>query len=148
MLLRDFVDEYQRAHGIADATAAQMRFAVRSYADFIGFNATTEHLERDRLNDWIGWLLTKEFAAATVLSRRRMIGTIWRAAFEAGLTATVPVRLRRVPMPDIVPAAWNLSEVRAIVDACGSMKGRFRTLPAVRLAAYYESLFGSVLILR
>jgi len=129
--LSDFLETtYVRSHEISEATADQMRVAVRAFRQWAGRNLRvielTEPLVRDFLVDFAA-----NHAAATTNSRRRDLLAIWQAAADEDLLP--PPNRKRVPRrrePKRIPDAWTTAELARLVKYLDGLGGLVGEIPA------------------
>lgn len=116
---------------------------------------TVEQLQPELVNRF---LLKLSTSAVTRQNVRRELLTLWRWAFEQGMTDIPPLRVTRIKAPGRPPQAWSLDELRRMlaVAECDETRigGRHNRricdwVPGWILIAYDSALrFGDVLALR
>lgn len=130
LLERDTCRKYQSA----------VRKTVSQLGEFLGRDASTTDFERDRLNSWL-LSIEQTLSPRTIRTKRIIIGTLWRAAFDRGLCGP-PIRLRSCKVPRTNPHALLRSELSALLRTIDKLDGCFqRTKVSRRL--YFASLYNA-----
>jgi site-specific recombinase XerD len=135
--LRDFVRAYCLERDISDGAIEQIELNVRLLERFAGGPLRTSDLQDDLVNSFLKQLKDDGRSPHTVRSKRAAILSVWREAARRGL-AEPPERVRRPKLPDRVIEAYTVAEMRSLVGAARSLRGRFRGLD-MRRAVWAES---------
>lgn len=112
----------------------------------------TGELSVDLLDGWIAARLDAGIARKTASNQRRAILSLWREAHRRGI-APLLGEVRRVRVATPIPEAWRQDEIRKLLRAARSIRGRFRCgvprrllLVALILTGYYTGLRPSDLL--
>ena len=167
--LSDYVRRYAREHDIGKRTIQSYGQTCQRYENWIvaqleelaGLPELAKHkdlsktgcnrirkngsvplslsLNSDVLNTFLIDLDGANRSRHTIARYRRELLVLWRDAFEVGLVANAPRRIRAIKTPETLKDAWTPEEVIELLAACRTRKGRFRTT-RIRRAAYFESI--------
>lgn len=122
MLLRDYLDRYNRAREIKPSTLEHYRWVIRSFERHNG-QLRTSQLSGQAVDDWLIWLRDNGRSPWTIKQRKISLLVLWRAAWSDGFAPPLePVRRLR-PLQH-APEAWTLDEVRALIAAAESYHSR------------------------
>jgi integrase len=156
--LRDYARTYAVTHGLAPSSVKAHTYVLNSLARHLGREPSQADLDRDTVNAWLFAELSSGLDANTVHTRRRTLLTLWRDAFEEGWCETAPARIRKIKLPQKVPNAWTLEQIRQLLATADSLKGHLKRQPLVSrclfwraytLTGYYTGLrLGDLLKLR
>jgi integrase len=149
MLAIDLLNRYVREHpyGVADATAAQLRYTLGSYIRFCG-TCGLQILDCDRANQWIDELRQSR-APDTVRTQRTNLLCVWWWAYRERLVDEPPLRLRRLRPISRSPQAWTLDEIHALIAAAEAYPCRSQWTATLVRVGYDTGLrLGDLLRLR
>lgn len=122
MRFPELASRYARAHGLRNGSAEQLHVAARVVDNFGLDNALT--VTADDLNRWLD-CYTATVAAWTSHSKRRCVLTLLRFAADEGLRPPIG-KVRPVRRPELIPTAFLLDDLRAMISAADSMRGNYR----------------------
>jgi len=122
------IDRYAENHeeGLSKGAKDQLRWAVGAWQRWAGKPLTTDDFQRETFNGYVDWLKENR-AADTVRTRRGNLLTLWRFAFEEGLTDNAPRKIRRLKKRRTIPTAWTPEEVDHLLEMADQATGRFAT---------------------
>lgn len=120
MNLPKLLGDYRRDRGIREVTANRMRRSIAVYGEFLGHTATTKDLTRDRVNDWLCWLIER-YKPKSAREFRADLMALWRYSAD-GSMAEYPFRIRIVRVERPIPQAWTPDEARKLFAACYQFK--------------------------
>lgn len=144
MLLRDYLDRYDRTHDLRPSTLEHYHWVVRSFERFSG-PTRTSGLTGTAVSDWLTWLAARGRSPWTIKQRRISLLVLWRAAWEDGLAPALQPVKRLRPLHH-APTAWTVAEVRLLIAAA---RRRGLWWESLVRAAYDTGLrIGDVLSLR
>lgn len=156
--LRDYARTYAVTHGLAPSSVKAHGWVLNSFAKHLGREPDRGDLDRDTVNAWLFAELSRGLGPTTVHFERRALLTLWRDAFEEGWCDTGPARIRKIKVPQRVPNAWTLDQIRQLLASIDSLKGRLKRQPQISrclfwrayvLTGYYTGLrLGDLLKLR
>lgn len=156
--LRDYAHIYAVTRGLAPSSVNAHRYALNSLAKYLGREPARSDLDRDTVNAWLFAELSRGLDPNTVHSERRALLTLWRDAFEEGWCEVGPARIRKIKVPQRVPNAWTLDQIRQLLATIDSLRGRLKRQPQISrclfwrayvLTGYYTGLrLGDLLKLR
>lgn len=110
-------------------TASHYRLAVRQYCEAIGDHEATIHdLSDDGLVALEKHLLDKH-AIPTVNSQLSRVKAVWRWLAQRQHLHTWPT-LQRLKEPEPSRRAWDVAQLRAILNACDNTPGEIDRIPA------------------
>lgn len=110
-------------------TAAHYRLAARQYCEAIGSpDATIHDLSDDGLVAMEKHLLDRH-AIPTVNSQLSRVKAIWRWLAQRQHLQTWPT-IARLPEPEPSRRAWDIGQLRALLDACERTPGEITRIPA------------------
>lgn len=139
-----FRSHYCRDRPLAPGTQYQYLRSLRLLDEWYGEPLKLPHLAESLVSEWIVWLEGRGLAPVTVADHRRNVLIVWRQAARDGHCQR-PEEVRRVRVPQPVPVAWTLEEVRRLIGAAERMPGYLGNgLPSSRylvclLRTAYES---------
>ncbi len=119
--LRDYVNDYGLARGIAADTVRQYEIAVVKLDEFAGPGLRLDQLDESRISAWLA-AYAETAKPATVRSKRNAIMALWRAAADDYLCEPPRRRVRMARVPWKPPVCWTVDEVRELIRTA-------RTLP-------------------
>lgn len=137
--LRDYARTYAVTHGLAPSSCRAHRWAINSLAKFLGREPDRSDLERDTINAWLFAELSRGLGPTTVHFERRALLSLWRDAFEEGWCDTGPTRIRKIKLPQRVPNAWTLEQIRQLLATIASLKGRLKRQPQVSRCLFWRA---------
>lgn len=137
--LRDYAHSYALAHGLAVTSAKSHRYALNSLARHLGREPHRDDLNRDTINAWLFAELSRGLDAHTVHSERRVLLALWRDAFEEGWCETAPARVRKIKIPQRVPNAWTMEQIRQLLTTIDSLRGRLKRQPQVSRCLFWRA---------
>lgn len=111
MTLLDVLDRYVDAVACSERYVESLRRTVRK-AQASGL-LEIRQLVPDAVNSFLSGL---DLSPVTIGNIRRELLTLWRWAFEEGLTDTYPHRIRKVRAPLPPPVCWSMDELRRLYD--------------------------------
>ena len=127
--------------GLSAGYIAELRRAVRQFSEFSG-EPTLNELRPALFCRWLASLLSQGLAPATVNNKRRMLMTLWRAAWRSRLAPRPKTRaVKRLTEPDPIPTAWTPEQCGRIFAACQTLQGKICGVPR---ASWWLSLFLAV----
>lgn len=147
MLLSGWMDELVLERTIDRQTEANYRRSIRFYSHWLGHPATIADLVEIQINRWLKSMEDAK-ASRTVLGHKRAITVLWNWLADRNLIKRYETRrLRQIKPPPLVPTAWSLSNVKALLHAADSLPGRLRCgvtaanlMRALVLVAYESGL--------
>lgn len=156
--LREYARTYAVTRGLAPSSVKAHTYVLNSLARHLGREPSRDDLDRETVNAWLFAELTRGLDPHTVHFERRALLTLWRDAFEEGWCEVGPARIRKIKLPQKVPKAWTLDQIRQLLATIDSLKGRLKRQPQVSrclfwrcyvLVGYYTGLrLGDLLKLR
>ena len=123
MLLSEASAQYALERALGPEYANNVRLTAAKLSRFAGWPLDLTDLCDDLLNRWLVSL--ERQSPRTVRNKRAIILTLWRWGFDHGLTAVRPHRIRLVKVPEQIPQAFLLSDLRALLAAADGLKGNF-----------------------
>lgn len=111
MTLHDLLDRYLCAVEASPRYIESLRRTVRK-AKANGL-VYLRQLAPDPVNSWLSGL---PLSATTRHNIRREILTLWRFAYDQGLTETPPLRIRRISPSRKPPQAWTMDSLRRMLE--------------------------------
>lgn len=134
--LSEFASEYYNSRlDVCERHKRQVLYTVDQLNSF-----ATEITASDLSEELVGRFLSSlSCSPATVDGKRSCLLAVWRAAWEAGL-ADRPPRAKLIPkprVPDQIPEAYTLAEMRAILQAAAILEGTTEGIPS---AGFWGSL--------
>lgn len=158
MLLSQLLREYALERDLSAGWVEQLNIAVGLFGRFLAREARLNDLAPTPVNAWLLWLIeSRKSQRRTVKNKRDALLTLWRAAYEDGLTELPPLRVRRVKVPQSIPTAWDLDELGRALRSARQLGGAFRrsrmprnrVMPGWILAGWWTGLrFADVYQLR
>jgi len=107
-------------------TANQYRKAIACFSEFLKRPAKRRDLTEKNVNEWLACLLPK-FSPETVRNRKGGITAVWNwLAANDQVSSYNPNKMRNIRVPEHVPSAWSLDQVRLLLSAAASVKGFLR----------------------
>lgn len=136
-LLSYFRTCYARDRSLRDTTAYQYERSIRCFGEWLGHEPQLADLDDGVVSSWLADL-EKLRLPKTVRGKRQAVLSIWRHAAEAGIVQPPgKIRKTRVPLPN--PTAWDLSELRRLIDAAERLPGFFPN--GVARKTWFAALF-------
>jgi integrase len=125
--------------GLSSGYIAELRRVVRQFGAFLGYDPSLLELSPALVCRFLQSLLAKGLSPTTINDKRRMLLTLWRAAYRAKL-ATKPAarRIKKLTEPAPVPTAWSVEECGRIFAACLLLRG---TIAGIPRSMFWLSLF-------
>lgn len=120
MFLEALAETYLAEREVSEKYADSFGTLVRQFSTHLGRTASTDDLASAVINAWLVSLESGELSRQTVAGKRRMLLTLWRSAFEDGLVAEPPRKVRRIRCDPIIPRA---------PDTCGALSTASTTRP-------------------
>lgn len=139
MYLDVLVSGYLAERSVSVGYADSLLVLVRQFSEHLDRAASTDDLATAVVNAWLESLESGELSRHTVRNKRRMLLTLWRAAFDDGLVKDLPRKIRRIRVDRKVPRAPNHAKLAALLAVIDRLEGTFRKLPAPR-RLYMRSL--------
>lgn len=140
--LRHFWEAVYRPQRMLDATDEhidQARRVLRRLRTHYGRDVRLDELTDDLAADHFAWLRDQGLSAVSINSAHRAtIFAAWRYAVELGRVDRDP-RIRKLKEHRHAPDAWELADVRQLLDATSVMNGR-HWLGPVDLGAFWRAL--------
>lgn len=129
-LISFFWDDYFREYQLKSTSAETYRSALQLFENWFeskqGRPVEWRDICHQVVNDWI-----IEFGEGrsthTVRSRKLSIMAILNTGRRRGLCSFDPDRIRKVRVDGTPKDYWEIGEVADLVDACDSLRGRFRS---------------------
>ncbi len=123
--LRAYLALYIERRNLAPSTIEQMQIVVGVFQKWLERSATLADLTERNLNRWIIWLRATGRKEPTIRNRRGVLMSLWRAALSDGLISESPDNVQIVKRVNGVPVAWSIDEVRDLLRAARTLKGRY-----------------------
>lgn len=112
MLLSTVLDEYLSEREVSADYAKNLRRTLAKAASY-GIK-TVMQLDPAKVNNFLAEVPMSQNSRHNL---RREFVTIWRAAYDRGLTDVYPTRVRRIPVKRRPVQAWSLDFLRTLLDA-------------------------------
>lgn len=144
-LLDFFHETYRplRLTGRSESNAEQHRIQIRHFARFLGRMPRLDDLSDENVTRFLGWLLDKGRAPATVNKARSHLVALWRLAAEKRVVAQFPA-VRVIDEPERIPEAWTIAQLKRLFRACLATPGEIRGVPAsLWWEAFHRVIFDS-----
>lgn len=125
MLIRD-VEDLIAERPICLGTQNQYRRSVRCYSRFLAKPAERSDLKEPVVNRW---LLSLEGIKEpeTIKGRKAGITAVWNWLAKQGeVDHYNPLRLRKINLPEKVPVAWSVANVKALLAGAGDVVGQLQ----------------------
>lgn len=130
MLLGDLLQIYLRSRiELTSKYVGSMAAVVRDFGAHLGRDALAADLTDAKVCNYLR-AYRQRWSARSTNDRRSILLTLWRAAWEEGLTATLPRRMRRIPEEHDPPEAWTLEECERLFSEAWNQRGRIDGVPA------------------
>lgn len=139
MRLGVFLTEYFLTSGLRDSTQSNYSTTVSVFESWAGRPVDLGEIDDLMLSRWLADY-EKTVKPHTAKSKRRTMISILNAAFDAGLIASKPVRVRKIKAPETEKDAWSSEEVQRLIRACDSLSGRFRNTCILK-QYYFQGIF-------
>lgn len=119
-LMRFLRHDYANSHDAAPATLDQMAGSIRRLQEFLGRPATLEDLTTETIAALVAERLrrVKPRTARNVRDNLMMLANF---AVEIGRIRPLAAKVRRPKVPETIPTAWTLDELRRLRAACDQM---------------------------
>lgn len=117
-----FRSHYCRDRPLSPGTQYQYLRSLRLLDEWYGEPLKLPHLAESLVSEWIVWLEGRGLSPVTVADHRRNVLIVWRQAARDGHCPR-PEEVRRVRVPQPVPVAWTLEEVRRLLEAANCVPG-------------------------
>lgn len=114
---------YRLEHELKPSSEKVLCESIQAFSTWLGRCAMLTDLNEQTVNQHLLWMSENGRRPATIHSRRRLLLTFWRAAWEAELIRDLPRRVRKIKLPPSIPDAWTPDEVRQLVATCRNLKG-------------------------
>jgi integrase len=125
--------------GLSAGYIDELRRAVHQFDGHAGYSITLAELSPNLLCRWLSSMASVGRSPTTVNNKRRMVLTIWRAAFRAKLAQRPTCkRIKRMVEPTPIPTAWTPGECGQIFLACQSLR---KTVVGIPRNQWWLSLF-------
>jgi integrase len=118
--LLEHLERYFLRRQLASASQYQHRHVLALFCHWLGRDPPLRDCDDDLVNAFLQDAADR-YAAATVRRFRIYLGTSLRSAARDGL-AQWPIHLRRIRVPDKLPEAWTIQQVRQLLDACPGVR--------------------------
>lgn len=138
MLLADFLQTvYLRSRiELTEKYVGAIVAVVRDFGIHLGREALVADLTDANVCDYLR-SYRQHWSARSTNDRRATLLTLWRAAWEEGLTETLPRRVRRIPEEHDPPEAWTLAECERLFSEASRQHGK---IDGVEAGAWWLSL--------
>ena len=128
----------------AESSIGGHRQAINRLCDFAGCDVTLEQLSDDLIEGFMGWLIAAGKSPATANGRMGCILAQWRYAWRKRLVEELPRDVDKLPLPKVLPTAWNTEEMGRLLAACAKAEGEVSGIPAglfwtALVSSYYET---------
>lgn len=133
-----FEDYYRplRLRGRSENTSRLYRCTLRSFGRFLERPATLEDLDDVVLSRFVD-SRARERSPYTAEKERSQLCALGRFARDRGLTATSPCVPPAARLPERVPSAWSVEQLRHLVSVAGATPGFVGDVPA---GVFWKSL--------
>lgn len=129
MKLTEFLDDiYRPLRGISPRSATLYRYTLDAFSEHLGRPANLSDLEELAVARFLSQRMESK-APATAAKDRAQLRALWEMAARRGLVETWPA-IRRIRVPERVPEAWLVDEVRRLLEAAGHEPGQVAGVPA------------------
>ena len=126
-MLANDVEDLIAERPICKGTQDQYRRAVRCYSAFLDKPAARDHLQEPPVNRWLLSLDGRK-APETIRGRKAGITAVWNWLAGRGLIEHYNQnRLRRIKLPEHVPLAWSVENVRSLLAGAAVVQGRLKS---------------------
>lgn len=123
--LKDYLQQYLSERDVTREYSKGLGFSVEYLDRWAGHAIRLDELSDDLLNRWL-IALGERMKPRSVKHHRINLVVLWRAAHDADLTTVGPRRVRKIKVPRVIPLAWTIAEMQAILRAASKVKGTFR----------------------
>lgn len=107
---------------LSPRTKKLYRYTVRKFGQWLGHRPTIADLNNTTVGKYISALMEADYAPSSVDKERRQLVAIWRDAMIEGIVRKGP-RIRPVKIPDPIPRALNVIELKQLWLAFGKLQG-------------------------
>lgn len=136
--LSNLAERYATERDIAPATGCWLRYVAGRYSVHLGRIALATDLTDDAVNAWLAALLKENLARRTVRGYRGALVMLWRFAVEIGLLDALPLRLRKIKVPKLIPTACDEGEAARLVAQALGLPGFYQC--GVRRSIFWVGL--------
>lgn len=149
--LRALFDRYLTEHDVCRQASKNYLSTLGRFERHLGRAATTDDLTDSTLNGWTAAMLAARDPKSPRSARNhvKLILTLWRyCVIELELFDRMPLRIRRIKCPQLVPTAWGEPEMARLMEAAVKLPGCFRSrLPRdagrVRRSDFFRALISA-----
>lgn len=124
MQLAELLKLYVAERDIEPVSLKPLRAAIKSLSRNLGTIAAVDHLDKTPVNSWLADEVSR-VQRRTAKNYRASILTLWRWAFEEGITDVAPRRIRLVKAPLPPVEAYTTDEIERLLTACDTLTNRF-----------------------
>lgn len=129
MKLTELLDDiYSPLRGISPRSATLYRYTLNAFSEHLGRAANLSDLEELAVARFLSQRMESR-APATAAKDRAQLRALWEMAARRGLVKTWPA-IRRIRVPERVPEAWLIDEVRRLLEAARQEPGQVAGVPA------------------
>ena len=129
------LDTYAPLTGISERTVRIYGFTLKAFGEFLGEQAgegyiepTTDHLEELLVARFLAHRLRTR-SVATAAKDRAQLRAFWEFLARRSIVQTWP-SIRPIRVPERVPKAWMIDELRLLIESCGEEQGEIVSVPA------------------
>lgn len=137
--LRAYIDVYAMERGLAASSLKALGYVTNSLESHLGRTAMLNDLTQHTVNAWLQWMFSKGLDPETIRNRRTVIIGIWKHAVESDLLDVMPVRIRKVKVPDKPPQCWELEEFRKLLEVAKKLRGNMNKDRRVKRADFWQA---------
>lgn len=136
MLLIDTVEWYLQGKDVSKKYRKDLRRFASELVAWAGVPLDIADLNDPLVNRFLlAAQDSGQYAPRTLRHRRNSIVTLWRSAWEEGLTETPPRRIRRIKVPRPRPRGYKTDQMDRWIDACRKLRGCVRRVHEGRIVA-------------
>lgn len=149
MLAKELLTAYATEHDISPDAVAQLRYGIAAFARHLGRAATAKDFAPASVNAWLA-AEVQRVSKRTARNYRASVLTLWRYAFDDGLTEQPPLRVRKIAAPLPPVEAYEPAEIEALLAACDKLPIKWRFLMRAYILVAWQTVFrvGDLLLLR
>lgn len=131
MNLRAVLDDlYAPIRGICDRTITLYGYTLDAFGEFLGHEPTTADLEQLQVAKFLAQRL-RDREPATAAKDAAQIRALWGFCWDQQVAGTTRgPSVRRVVVPERIPEAWLIDEMRRLVESAGHEAGDINGVPA------------------
>lgn len=126
MLLREYLGQYLLSRDTCEKYRKALGFTIDGYGQFLRHAPAVGDLSDAQVNGYLAAVDAAGHSRWTVRGERQRLLALWNGAFDDGLLAMPPRRVRKIAIPESVVHAWGEAELRKLLDACDTLRGRFK----------------------